>query len=281
MTRPDGDKNGRVAGKVALITGAARGIGQAAALRLAAEGADVICLDLGAAVDTVVYDSPDAGMVGETARQAEALGVRSLAVTADVRDGDALAEAVAQGVKTFGGLDIVVAAAGIDSWAPAWELSRAQWDAMIGVNLTGVWETAKAATPELIKRGGGSMVFIGSVLSHRANTDFAHYTAAKHGVLGLVRAFGLELAAHSVRVNSVDPTVVNTAMVMNQAYNDRMIGHPDATMEEVTDRYRRWNKLPQPWIEPLDVANAVLFLASDEARYVTGVSLPVDLGSML
>lgn len=281
MTSLEVSTSGRVAGKVALVTGAARGIGQAVALRLASEGADVICLDLGAAVDTVVYDNPDSGMVGKTARQAESLGVRSLAVTADVRDGDALAETVAQGVKAFGGLDIVVAAAGIDSWAPAWELSQAQWDAMIGVNLTGVWQTAKAATPALINRGGGSMVFIGSVLSHRANTDFAHYTAAKHGVLGLVRAFGLELATHSVRVNSVDPTVVNTAMVMNQAYNDRMIGHPNATMEEVKERYRQWNKLPHPWIEPLDVANAVLFLASDEARYITGVSLPVDLGSML
>jgi NAD(P)-dependent dehydrogenase (short-subunit alcohol dehydrogenase family) len=192
-----------------------------------------------------------------------------------------MSRAVAQAVDTLGGLDIVVAAAGIDSWAPAWELSQEQWDAMIGVNLTGVWQTAKAAAPALIARGGGSIVLIGSVLSHRANRDFAHYAAAKHGVLGLVRGFGLELAPHSVRVNSVDPTVVNTAMVMNQAYHDRMIGHANATMEEVQEHYRRWNKMPQPWIEPIDVANAVLFLASDEARFITGVSLPVDLGAMV
>jgi SDR family mycofactocin-dependent oxidoreductase len=274
-------RQGRVEGKVALITGAARGIGRATALRLAAEGADVVCVDLGAAVDTVVYEAPAPDMVVDTANEAEACGVRALAVTADVRDGEAMSRAVAQAVDTLGGLDIVVAAAGIDSWAPAWELSQEQWDAMIGVNLTGVWQTAKAAAPALIARGGGSIVLIGSVLSHRANRDFAHYAAAKHGVLGLVRGFGLELAPHSVRVNSVDPTVVNTAMVMNQAYHDRMIGHANATMEEVQEHYRRWNKMPQPWIEPIDVANAVLFLASDEARFITGVSLPVDLGAMV
>jgi (+)-trans-carveol dehydrogenase len=274
-------RQGRVEGKVALVTGAARGIGRATALRLAAEGADVVCVDLGAAVDTVVYEAPAPDMVVDTANEAEACGVRALAVTADVRDGEAMSRAVAQAVDTLGGLDIVVAAAGIDSWAPAWELSQEQWDAMIGVNLTGVWQTAKAAAPALIARGGGSIVLIGSVLSHRANRDFAHYAAAKHGVLGLVRGFGLELAPHSVRVNSVDPTVVNTAMVMNQAYHDRMIGHANATMEEVQEHYRRWNKMPQPWIEPIDVANAVLFLASDEARFITGVSLPVDLGAMV
>lgn len=272
---------GRVEGKVALVTGAARGIGRATALRLAAEGADVVCVDLGAAVDTVVYDPAVPDMVVDTANEATAFGARALAVTADVRDGEEMSRAIAQAVDTFGGLDIVVAAAGIDSWGRAWELSQEQWDAMIGVNLTGVWQTAKAAAPALIARGGGSIVLIGSVLSHRANSDFAHYAAAKHGVIGLVRGFGLELAPHSVRVNSVDPTVVNTPMVMNQAYHDRMIGHANATMEEVKEHYRQWNKMPQPWIEPVDVANAVLFLASDEARFITGASLPVDLGAMV
>ena len=272
---------GRVAGKVALVTGAARGIGRAAALRLASEGADVICLDIGSAVETVPYAAPKADAVDDVVRAARDLGVRAEAYRVDVRDGDAVADAVTSGIGLFGGLDIVVAAAGIDSWGPAWELTQAQWDAMIGVNLTGVWQTAKATAPALIERGGGAMVFVGSVLSHRANRDFAHYTAAKHGVLGLVRAFGLELAPHSVRVNSVDPTVVNTDMVMNQAYNDRMIGHPGATIDEVKEHYQHWNKMPQPWIETIDVANAVLFLVSDEARYISGVSLPVDLGAML
>ena len=125
------------------------------------------------------------------------------------------------------------------------------------------------------------MVLIGSVLSHRANRDFAHYTAAKHGVLGLTRAFALELAPYGVRVNEVDPTVVYTDMVMNQQYMDRTVGHEGATLDEVKEHYLRWNTLPVPWLEPVDVANAALFLASDEARYITGVSLLVDLGAML
>ncbi|MDR1799600.1 MAG: mycofactocin-coupled SDR family oxidoreductase, partial [Bifidobacteriaceae bacterium] len=254
-----------MASKVALVTGAARGIGQACALRLAEEGADVICLDIARPVESVDYPAPGVADLTATADGVRRLGRQSVEVQADVRDGTAMAAAVQAGADQLGGLDIVVAAAGIDSWNRAWELTDAQWDAMIGVNLTGVWQTAKAATPHLIARGGGAMVFVGSVLSHRANKDFAHYTAAKHGVLGLVRAFALELAEYRIRVNSIDPTVVRTGMVMNQAYNDRMIGHAGATMDEVIEHYLEWNAIPEPWIEPLDVANAVLFLASDEA----------------
>jgi NAD(P)-dependent dehydrogenase (short-subunit alcohol dehydrogenase family) len=133
----------------------------------------------------------------------------------------------------------------------------------------------------MIAQRSGAMVFIGSVLSHRANKQFAHYTAAKHGVLGLMRAFALELAPSMIRVNSVDPTVVYTDMVMNQAYLDRLGGHPGTTQEEAHAHYLKWNTLPVPWLEPVDVANAVLFLSSDEARYITGVALPVDLGALL
>jgi NAD(P)-dependent dehydrogenase (short-subunit alcohol dehydrogenase family) len=125
------------------------------------------------------------------------------------------------------------------------------------------------------------MVFIGSVLSHRANPLFAHYTAAKHGVLGLARAFALELGPYNVRVNSVAPTVVPTDMVMSQAYLDKAAGHPGATVEEIKSLYLAKRVLPAPWVEPVDIANAVLFLASDEARFITGISLPVDLGSLL
>jgi NAD(P)-dependent dehydrogenase (short-subunit alcohol dehydrogenase family) len=174
-----------------------------------------------------------------------------------------------------------VTAAGIDSWGRAWELADDQWQMMIDVNLTGVWKTAKAVAPAMIEQKSGAMVFIGSVLSHRANKEFAHYTAAKHGVLGLMRAFGLELAPYRVRVNSVDPTVVFTDMVMNQSYLDRLGGHPGTTLDEAREYYLKWNTLPVSWIEPVDVANACLFLASDEARYITGVALPVDLGAML
>jgi NAD(P)-dependent dehydrogenase (short-subunit alcohol dehydrogenase family) len=202
-------------------------------------------------------------------------------LVADVRDGDAMRQAVAAAAGELGSVDVLVAAAGIDSWGSAWELTDDQWDAMLAVNLKGVWQSAKAVSPYMIRQQRGAMVFIGSVLSHRANKNFAHYTAAKHGVLGLVRAFGLELADYNVRVNSVDPTVVFTDMVTSQPYMDQLIGHEGATDEEVRHHYRQWNVLPTPWIEPLDVANAVLFLASDEARFITGLGLPLDAGAML
>lgn len=273
--------NGRLEGKVALVTGAARGIGRACALRLAEEGADVTCLDLAGSVDTVPYPGASPEDLEATAREVRAIGRSALAQQGDVRSEASMAQAVEATVSELGGLDVVVAAAGIDSWGAAWELSTQQWQAMLDVNLTGVWQTAKAAAPIMREQRSGAMIFIGSVLSHRANKDFAHYTAAKHGVLGLVRAFALELAEFSVRVNSVDPTVVHTEMVMNPEYVDHLVGHEGATMDEVKAHYATWNRMPVPWLEPVDIANAALFLASEEARYITGVALPVDLGAML
>jgi SDR family mycofactocin-dependent oxidoreductase len=272
---------GRVDGRVAVVTGAARGIGRACALRLAEEGADIAALDIGGPMPTVPYEASSPQQLEETASAVRALGRRCVPLVADVRDGDAMRQAVAAAAGELGSVDVLVAAAGIDSWGSAWELTDDQWDAMLAVNLKGVWQSAKAVSPYMIRQQRGAMVFIGSVLSHRANKNFAHYTAAKHGVLGLVRAFGLELADYNVRVNSVDPTVVFTDMVTSQPYMDQLIGHEGATDEEVRHHYRQWNVLPTPWIEPLDVANAVLFLASDEARFITGLGLPLDAGAML
>ena len=272
---------GRVAGKRVLVTGAARGIGRACALRLAQEGADIALLDIGANVPTVPYPGAKARQLEETKAAVEALWRRSLACVADVVDQGTLNLAVQTILSSWGGIDIVVAAAGIDSWGNAWELTEAEWQRMLDINLGGVWRTAKAVAPAMIAQKAGAMVFIGSVLSHRGNRQFAHYTAAKHGVLGLTRSFALELAPYMIRVNSVDPTVVRTDMVMNQAYLDRLGGHPGTTEEEARRYYLSWNTLPVPWLEPEDVANAVLFLASDEARYITGVALPVDLGALL
>jgi SDR family mycofactocin-dependent oxidoreductase len=273
--------SGRVAGKVAFVTGAARGIGRASALRLAQDGAHVALLDIGGPVETVPYAPARLDQLDGTAEGIRALGVRALALEVDVRDGASLAAAAARTVDEFGSLDIMVAAAGIDSWGDAWALTDEQWRAMIDVNLTGVWQTAKAVAPHMMRQGSGSMVFIGSVLSHRANRQFAHYTAAKHGVLGIMRAFGLELAPFGIRANSVDPTAVYTDMITSQAYMDRLVGHANATLGEVKAHYLSLNTMPVPWIEPIDVANAVLFLSSDEARYITGVALPVDLGALL
>jgi SDR family mycofactocin-dependent oxidoreductase len=268
-------------GRVAVVTGAARGIGKACALRLAEEGADIAALDIGAAMPTVPYEPASAEQLEETAAAIRAAGRRCLPLVADVRDGARMREAVATAVTELGSVDVLVAAAGIDSWGRAWELTDDQWNAMLAVNLTGVWQSAKAVAPHLISQRRGAMVFIGSLLSHRANRQFAHYTAAKHGVLGLVRAFALELAEYNIRVNSVDPTVVYTDMVTSQEYMDNLVGHAGATEQEVRDHYLQWNVLPTPWVEPRDVAGAVLFLASDEARFITGLGLPLDAGAML
>jgi SDR family mycofactocin-dependent oxidoreductase len=271
----------RLQGKVALITGGARGIGRACALRFAEEGADIALCDIGRTIPTVPYPGTRPEQLDEVAAEVCSAGRRASVHRVDVTDGAAMRETAAQAIAVLGKIDVLVTAAGIDSWGAAWELSDAQWQAMLDVNLTGVWQTAKAVAPHMRERRTGAMVFIGSVLSHRANKQFAHYTAAKHGVLGLMRSFALELADALVRVNSVDPTVVRTDMVMNQPYLDRLVGHAGATEEEAKRRYLDWNTLPIPWVEPIDVANAALFLASDEARCITGVALPVDLGALL
>ena len=272
---------GRLSGKIAVITGAARGIGRATALRFAEEGADVALLDIGRDIPGVPYAGARGGQLGEVGAEVEALGRRAMALTADVTNTVQINEAIAKVVAGWGRIDVLVTAAGIDSWAKAWELTDEQWQTMIDVNLTGVWKTARAVSPAMIAQKSGAIVFIGSVLSHRANKEFAHYTAAKHGVLGVMRAFALELAPYGVRANSVDPTVVKTDMVMNQAYLDRLGGHAGTTLDEAREYYLKWNTLPIPWAEPVDVANAALFLASEEARAITGVALPVDLGALL
>lgn len=271
----------RLSNKVAVITGAARGIGRATALRFAEEGADVALLDIGRDVPGIPYAGARSGQLEEVRAEVEALGRRAVALTADVTKTDEINAAVGTVIARWGRIDVAVAAAGIDSWANAWELTDEQWQTMIDVNLTGVWKTARAVAPAMIERKSGAMVFIGSVLSHRANRQFAHYTAAKHGVLGLMRAFALELAPYGVRANSVDPTVVKTDMVMNQQYLDRLGGHPGTTLDEAREYYLKWNTLPIPWCEPVDIANAALFLASEEARAITGIALPVDLGALL
>lgn len=271
----------RLRSKVAFVTGAARGIGRACAVRFAEEGADVILVDIAQSVETVPYRGANANQLDEVVAEIEGLGRKAIAIRADVRDGQAMRAAADRGVEEFGQIDALVAAAGIDSWGAAWDLTDAQWQTMIDVNLTGVWQSAKAVSPHMLERGSGSMVLVGSVLSHKHNVGFAHYTAAKHGVLGLTRAFALELAPHLVRVNSVDPTAVRTDMTINQEFLGELAGRQSGTIEDADERLRRWNAMPLLMIEPVDVANAALFLSSDESRYITGVSLPIDLGAML
>src|SRR3984893_2593426 len=272
---------GRVEGKVAFITGAARGQGRSHAVRLAEEGADIIAVDICAQIGSVPYEMATPADLAETVREVESLDRRIVAAEADVRDYAALKAALDDGVAQLGGLDIVSANAGIASFAPAADLEEATWQDMIDVNLTGVWHAAKAAIPHLIAGGrGGSIVLTSSTAGLVALPNMAHYVAAKHGVVGLMRTLALELAPHSIRVNSVHPTGVNTPMVQNEPTMRVFLpGVENPTAEQYAKAMGALNALPIPWVEPRDVSNAVLFLASDEARYITGVTLPVDAGS--
>jgi SDR family mycofactocin-dependent oxidoreductase len=275
---------GRVAGKVAFITGAARGQGRSHAIRLAQEGADIIAVDICEDVPGIPYPGPTEADLAETAKQVEALDRRIVATKADVRDYPALKAAVDDGVAQLGRLDIVSANAGIGaSPVKAWEMDDSTWQTMVDINLTGVWHAAKAAIPHLIEGGnGGSIILTSSAAGLQAYENIAHYVSAKHGVVGLMRTLALELAPYMIRVNSIHPTQVDTDMIQNEATYRLFrpdLEHP--TREDFASASQSVNALPIPWVEPVDISNAVLFLASDEGRYITGVTLPVDAGTVI
>jgi len=274
---------GRVEGKVAFITGAARGQGRSHAIRLAEEGADIIAVDLCGQVGSVPYAMSTPEDLAQTVKEVEALDRRIVASQADARDFDAVKSALDAGVAELGRLDIVSANAGIFSVGTADELSEQAWRDMIDINLTGVWHATKAATPHLIEGGrGGSMILTSSTAGIQAIANAAHYVSAKHGVVGLMRTLALELAPHMIRVNSVHPTTVNTDMIQNDTVYQLFrpdLEHP--TVDDVSETFLSMNALPIRWVEPVDISNAILFLASDEARYITGVALPVDGGLTL
>jgi (+)-trans-carveol dehydrogenase len=276
---------GRVEGKVAFITGAARGQGRAHAVRLAQEGADIIAVDICKKIDTVdVIAASTPEDLAETADLVKGHNRRIVTAEVDVRDYDALKAAVDSGVEQLGRLDIIVANAGIGNGGQTLDkTSEADWTAMIDINLSGVWKSVKAGVPHLLEGGrGGSIILTSSVGGLKAYPHCGHYVAAKHGVVGLMRTFAVELGAQNIRVNSVHPTNVNTPLFMN---DDTMkLFRPDLENpgpEDMKVVGQLMHTLPIGWVEPEDIANAVLFLASDEARYITGVTLPVDGGSCL
>jgi len=273
---------GRVEGKVAFITGAARGQGRSHAIRLAQEGADIIAVDLTGQIDSVPYPMSTPDDLAETVRQVEALDRRIVATQADVRDVDALQKAVDDGVAQLGKLDIVSANAGIFSFGTLENLDDRTWQDMIDVNLTGVWHVIKVAIPHLKANGGGSVILTSSDAGLFAFPNIGHYVSAKHGVVGLMKTAALELAEFNIRVNSIHPTNVDTDMIQNEAAYRLFL--PDVerpTREQFGEAAKPMNALPIPWVEAIDISNALLWLASDEARYVTGVELPVDAGANL
>ena len=272
---------GKLDGKVVLITGGARGQGRSHALTFAREGAEVVICDVASSLPTVPYPLASAGELAETARMVEDLGRRCLALQADVRSSAGMRGVVERAVSEFGQVDILLANAGIESFGEAWELTDDQWDEMIAVNLTGVWKSCRAVIPHMIERRTGVILLTSSIAGLKGLANQAHYCAAKHGVVGLMRALAIELAPHGIRVNTIHPSSVDTPIIKNQAmYTLFSGGKPDATLEEVTPGFRSLNLLDIPWMEPQDISNAVLWLASDDARYVTGTTMTIDAGLM-
>jgi SDR family mycofactocin-dependent oxidoreductase len=276
--------NGRVAGKVAFVTGAARGQGRSHAVRLAQEGADIIAVDICRHIENTMEPSATSQDLAETADLIKALGRRVVTAEVDVREFDALKSAVDSGVEELGGLDIVVANAGIGTpGAMLDEMDEPRWQQMLDVNLSGVWKSVKAAVPYLKVSGhGGSVILTSSVGGLKAYPHVGHYVTAKHGVVGLMRTFAVELGPFSIRVNSVHPTHVATPLLLNEStFRTFRPDLENPTAEDMAPICRNFHVLPIPWVQAEDISNAVLFLASDESRYVTGVPLPIDAGSCL
>lgn len=264
----------RFESKVAFITGAARGQGRAEAVRLASEGADIIAVDACSEFASTSYDGATSADLTETVDAVERLGRRIVASETDVRDFDALSAALADGVDRLGRLDVVVANAGICSAAMSWKISPEQWKETLDVNLTGTFHTAKAAIPILLEQGtGGAIVLTSSVAGLRGLPFLAHYAASKHGIVGLCRSMANELGQYGIRVNTVHPHGVETGM--QPADMMELLGEHGAALGPIF-----MGSLPDPISQPEDIAAAVAWLASDEARHVTGIQLPVDLGTL-
>lgn len=276
---------GLLEGKVAFITGAARGQGRAHAVALAKEGADIIAIDICRTVEKVQYPGATPQDLAETVRLVEALDRRIVASQVDVRDTAGVQQAVDEGVATLGRLDIVVANAGISVLEPVLDTSDETWETTIGVNLTGVFKTVRATAPHIIAggEGGGSIVITSSSAARRPNPNLGSYAASKAGVTMLMQVLALELAPHWIRVNTVHPTVVHTPMIHNE-YKYKVfrpeLDHPP-TRADFEVAAAGLNRLPIAGVEVEDVAAAVLYLVGDASRYVTGTTLFVDGGAQL
>jgi SDR family mycofactocin-dependent oxidoreductase len=270
-------------GQVAFISGIARGMGRSHAVELARQGVNIIGFDIVKQISSVRYDMSTPQDLIETVRLVEQEGSRIVADEGDVRVRTDVDRVLKAGLAEFGRLDIVIANAGIAEYASAQKLTSEAWTDVIDTDLTGVWNTVQAALPTLIDGGvGGSIVLISSVAGIKGVRNLAHYAAAKHGIVGLMKTLSLELGEHRIRVNSIHPSSVATAMVLNNStYKTFRPDLPDPGPDDVHDAMLRLHSLPIPWVEPIDVSNAILFLVSDAGRYITGVQLPIDAGALV
>jgi (+)-trans-carveol dehydrogenase len=272
---------GRLTNKVALISGVARGQGRSHAQRLVSEGVSIIGFDGLCTYDTVPYPQATQEDLDETVRLIEEADGKIYAGRADVRDRGEIERIINEGIARVGPIDIVVANAGIGiNSRPFWEVSQQEWDDVIGVCLTGAWHTVSAAVPAMIAAGnGGSVIMTSSAAAIKAAPQLSPYIAAKTGVIGMMRSMANDLAPYRIRINCVAPTAVPTDFVLNdRLYQIFSPDSPEPSLEDAKKVMRSMHPLNEPWIETQDISAAVAYLASDEARYITGIVLPVDLG---
>jgi SDR family mycofactocin-dependent oxidoreductase len=273
---------GLLSGSVVFITGGARGQGRAHAVTSAREGADVVLFDVPNPLQSLPYATATADDLEMTASLVGEHGRRVLTFTGDVRSQSDLDAAVAGALDELGKIDVLIANAGVVSMGTLWELPDIQWQEMIDVNLTGAWRTMKAVVPSMLERGTGSIVMTNSMNGLEPGGTYGHYTASKHGNLGLMKTMALELAPHGIRCNAICPAGIRTPMVENQAAWDVFAGHAGGTSEEFEDGGRGFHALKGvSWMDPQVIADAALFLNSRLASHITGAALPVDAGHLL
>lgn len=276
---------GPLDGRVAFITGAARGQGRAHAVRLAREGADIIAIDVcGSVSDAITYPMPTAEDLAETARMVEATGRKVIVGEVDIRDLEAQQQVVARGIEQFGRLDIVVANAGILSWGRIFEMSEEQWDSVIDVNLNGTWRTIRAAVPAMIEAGnGGSIIIVSSSAGTKATPGNAHYAASKHGLVAITNSLAIEAGEFGIRVNSIHPYSVDTPMVEPEVMMEIFGKYPAFLHSFSPMPYRPVNhnakKGLQEFMAPEEVSDVVAWLAGDGSATISGSQIAVDRGT--
>ena len=266
--------------KVIFITGGARGQGRSHALELAREGATIVICDILHQLPTVPYPLATEEDLQDTVQKVKALKAECLGFKCDISKSNEIEDVVRQTIQEFGRIDGLIANAGIFSGGlPAWELNEDQWDESLAVNLKGVWLSCKYVIPHMLQQGSGTIVLISSMAGLEGYHNCAHYVAAKHGVIGLMRALANELAPHNIRVNAICPSTVKTESTLNQFMYDLFAGGPKGSLDDLLRGMKEINLLPVDLIDPIDVTKAVLWLLSDDARYVTGLALPIDAGA--
>jgi SDR family mycofactocin-dependent oxidoreductase len=276
---------GTLDGRVAFITGAARGQGRAHAVRLAAEGADIVAIDIcGPVSDTITYPAATSEELADTVRQVEAAGRKVLAREVDIRDLAAQQQVVADTIEQFGRLDIVVANAGILSWGRMFEMSEEQWDSVIEVNLNGTWRTVRAAVPAMIEAGnGGSIIIVSSSAGTKATPGNGHYSASKHGLVAITNALAIEVGEFGIRVNSIHPYSIDTPMVEKEAMMEVFGRYPSYLHSFSPMPYKPVNhegkKGLQEFMTPEEVSDVVAWLAGDGSATISGSQIAVDRGT--